>query len=202
MLRKQSTLLSSTFLLLLSLLSVGCGDSSSSGGTLTGIDIAPISPSIPVGGTVQFTATGHFSNGPDQNITAQSNWSSSNKAAATIQQFGTSPGLASGVAAGQTTITASFAQGSSSVQGSTNLTVTSTVVVNPLNRGDGTVVLHGVGAVLVDGRRVPVSGSAPLKLVAGPHTFHSLDGRKALAIDVRGGEVANIQIADLTLARR
>jgi hypothetical protein len=65
--------LSGTFLLLLSLLSFGCGDSSSSGGTLTGIDIAPISPSIAVGGTVQFTATGHFSNGQDQNITAQSN---------------------------------------------------------------------------------------------------------------------------------
>ncbi len=201
MLRKQSTLLSSTLLLILSLLSVGCGDSSSSGGTLTGIDIAPISPSITVGGTVQFTATGHFSNGPDQNITAQSNWTSSNKAAATIQQFGTSPGLASGVAAGQTTITASFAQGSSSVQGSTNLTVTSTVVVNPLNRGDGTVVLHGVGAVLVDAHRVPVSGSAPLTLAAGPHTFRSVDGRKALAIEVRGGEVANIEAADLTLTQ-
>ena len=144
--RKQSTLISSIFLLLLSLLSSGCGDSSSSGGTLTGIDIAPISPSIAVGGTMQFTATGHFSNGPDQNITAQSNWSSSSTATATIQQFGTSPGLATGVAAGKTTITASFAQGSSSVQGSTDLTVTSTVVVNPLNRGDGTVVLHGVGA--------------------------------------------------------
>jgi hypothetical protein len=201
MLRKQSTLLSSTFLLLLCLLSVGCGDSSSSGGTLTGIDIAPISPSIAVGGTVQFTSTGHFSNGPDQNITAQSNWTSSNKAAATIQNLGTSPGLATGVAAGQTTITASFAQGSSSVQGSTNLTVTSTVVVNPLNRGDGTVVLHGVGAVLVDGRRVAVSGSAPLKVAAGPHRFRSVDGRKALAIEVRGGEVANIEAANLTLTQ-
>jgi len=92
MLRKQSTILSGTFLLLLSLLSFGCGDSSSSGGTLTGIDIAPISPSIAVGGTVQFTATGHFSNGPDQNITAESNWSSSSTGTATIQQLGTSPG--------------------------------------------------------------------------------------------------------------
>jgi hypothetical protein len=175
MLGKQSTLLSSTFLLLLSLLSSGCGDSSSSGGTLSGVDIAPISPSIAVGGTVQFTATVHFSNGREQNITAQSNWTSSSTATATIQHFGTSPGLATGVAAGKTTITASFAQGSSSVQGSTDLAVTSTVVVNPLNRDDSTVVLHGVGVVLVDGRRVSVSGSAPLTLAAGPHTFRGPD---------------------------
>ena len=202
MLRKQSTPISSTFLLLLSLLSSGCGDSSSSGGTLTGIDIAPISPSIAVGGTVQFTATGHFSNGPDQNITAQANWSSSSTATATIQQFGTSPGLATGVAAGKTTITASFAQGSSSVQGSTDLTVTSTVVVNPLNRGDGTVVLHGVGAVLVDGRRVSALGSSPLTMAAGPHTFRSANGRKALTTEIREGEVTNIEVADLTLIPR
>jgi hypothetical protein len=201
MLRKQSTLLSSAFLLLLSLLSLGCGDGSSSGGSLTGIDIAPISPSIAVGATQQFTATGHFSNGPDQNITAQSNWSSSSTGTATIQQFGTSPGLATGVAAGKTTITASFAQGSSSVQGSTDLTVTSTVVVNPLNQGDGTVVLHGVGAVLVDGHRVSVSGSAPLTLAAGAHTFRSADGRKVLTTKVKEGEVANLEVVDLTLTQ-
>ena len=202
MLRKQSALPSSAFLLLLLLLSFGCGNSYSSGGTLTGIDIAPISPSIAVGGTQQFTATGHFSNGPDQNITAQSNWTSSNKAIATIQAVGTSPGLATGVAAGQTTITASFAQGSSSVQGSTSLTVTSTVVANATRKGDGTVVLMGVGAVLVDGRRVSVSGSTPLTLSAGPHTFRSSNGRKTLALTVAGGEIANIEIAEMNLARR
>ena len=202
MLRKQFTLLSNTFLLLLTLLSSGCGDSSSSGGTLTGIDIAPVSPSIAVGATQQFTATGHFSNGPDQNITPQSNWTSSSTATAAIQQIGTSPGLATGVTAGKTTITASFAQGSSSVQGSTDLTVTSTVVVNPLNGGDGTVVLHGVGAVLVDGRRVSVSGSIPLTLAAGRHIFRSADGRRALTSQVRGGEVTNIEIAEMTFAPR
>ena len=148
MLRTESALLPATLLLLLSMFSFGCGNSSSSGGTLTGIDIAPISPSIVIAGTQQFTATGHFSNGPDQNITSQSNWSSSNTAAATIQQFGTTPGLATGVAAGKTTITASFAQGSSSVQGSTDLTVTSAVVMRASDPGEGIVVLHGVGIVL------------------------------------------------------
>ena len=97
-----------------------CGGSSSGGSTLTGIDISPISPNIVIGDTQQFHATGHFSDGPDQDLTANSNWTSSVTSVATIQQFGTQPGLATGVAAGTTNITASFAQGSSSVTGSTN----------------------------------------------------------------------------------
>ena len=43
---------------------------------------------------------------------------------ATIAGVGTQPSLATGVATGTTTIQASFAQGSTTVQGSTQLTVT------------------------------------------------------------------------------
>jgi len=100
----------------------GCG-SSYSGTTLTGIDIAPISPTIAVGGTQQFTATGHYSDGTSADLTKQSNWSSSVNTVATIDNIGTTPGLAHGVGAGQSNITVSFAQGSSNVTASTNLTV-------------------------------------------------------------------------------
>jgi len=102
-----------------------CGGGSGGGSTLTGIDISPISPSVIIGDTVQFHATGHFSDGPDQDLTANSNWTSSVTSVATIQNLGTQPGLAMGVAQGTTNITASFAQGSSSVTGTTDLTVTS-----------------------------------------------------------------------------
>jgi uncharacterized protein YjdB len=94
------------------------------GSTLTGIAIAPISPSIAVGGTVTFTATGHFSNGPDQDLTHQSSWTSSVASVATIAETGTTPSLATGVAQGMTQITVSFQQGANNVQASTNLTVT------------------------------------------------------------------------------
>jgi Bacterial Ig-like domain (group 2) len=199
MLRKLLRIPASALLFLSVLFSVGCGDSAS-GGTLTGIDIAPISPSIAVGGTQQFTATGHFSNGPDQNITAQSNWSSSNTSIATIQQFGTVSGLAKGVAAGQSTITASFAQGSSSVQGSTSLTVTNTVAA-PLNQGDGTILLLGTGSVQIDGRSVDVSGSMSLTLSAGAHTLRNATLRHTLAIVVGGGEAVSIEIPDMKVMR-
>jgi hypothetical protein len=76
------------------------------------------------------------------------------------------------------------------------------VVVNPLNQGEGTVVLLGVGRVLVDGRSVLVSGSTPLTLSAGPHTLRTSIGKKALAIAVGGGEIAHIEIGEMILARK
>jgi hypothetical protein len=111
-----------TFCFLLIAMASSCG-SSNSGPTLTGIDISPISPHIAVGETQQFTATGHFSDGTTGNLTAQANWSSDNNAVATIQNFGTTPGLAKGKTVGQANITVSFAQGSSTVNASTDLNV-------------------------------------------------------------------------------
>ncbi len=102
---------------------MACG-SSSGGSTLTGISIAPISPTIAVGATQLFTATGHFSNGPDQDLTHQANLTSSVTSVATIAGTGVEASLATGVAQGTTQITVSFAQGSSNVQASTDLTVT------------------------------------------------------------------------------
>jgi hypothetical protein len=93
------------------------------GSTLTGITITPIRPTIAVGATQLFTATGHFGNGPDQDLTHQANWSSSVPSVATIAGTGVEPSLATGVAQGTTQITVSFAQGSSNVQASTNLMV-------------------------------------------------------------------------------
>jgi len=164
-----------------------CGGGSSGGSTLTGIDISPISPNIVIGDTQQFHATGHFSDGPDQDLTANSNWTSSVTSVATIQQFGTQPGLATGVAAGTTNITASFAQGSSSVTGSTNLTVTtsaSSASTNP----DATAWVYLVrnrdvrGSLKVDGTLMPASGSVASPLTSGVHHFESGSHRFAISL--------------------
>ncbi len=123
LLTKNFASLSACFLLAAML--SACGASSNSGGsTLTGISIAPLSPSVAVGATVLFTATGHYQGAADQDLTHQANWSSSVTAVATIAGVGTQPSLATGVSAGITQITVSFAQGSNNVQASTSLTVT------------------------------------------------------------------------------
>jgi hypothetical protein len=98
----------------------GCGGGSSSAQTetptLSSITVTPANPSIAAGTTKQFTATGSFSDGSQQDLTTSVSWTSSAPAVATIN----SSGLASGVSVGQATIAAT----SATVKGSTGLSVT------------------------------------------------------------------------------
>jgi len=71
--------------------------------TLKSIAVAPAAPSIGLNATQQFSATGTYSDGTTQNITGNVLWASSNTSAATINA---SSGLATGVSAGTTQITA------------------------------------------------------------------------------------------------
>jgi uncharacterized protein YjdB len=97
--------------------------------TLTTIEVTPANPSIAKNTKVQFTATGHFSDGDAQDLTRQVTWTSSAGSTATID----TAGLATGIASGATTISATR----SGITGSTTLTVdTSTltsIVVTPAN---------------------------------------------------------------------
>jgi 6-phosphogluconolactonase (cycloisomerase 2 family) len=72
---------------------------------LTSIAVTPTNdPTVNIGGTQQFTATGTYQDNSTQNITTQVTWSSSSTAVATIN----SAGLATGQAAGSSTISASL----------------------------------------------------------------------------------------------
>jgi uncharacterized protein YjlB len=75
--------------------------------TLSSIAVTPASPAnLAVGSTQQFTATGTYSDGSSADITSQVTWASSDESIATIS----STGLATGVAAGNTNITASMSE--------------------------------------------------------------------------------------------
>jgi uncharacterized protein YjdB len=115
---------------------VGSASITAASGTITGsttltvtaavlvsIAVTPAIPTLPVGLTQQFTATGTFTDGSTQNITGSAQWSSNTPAVATI--ISTS-GLATSVAQGSTTITAT----SGSVSGSTTMTVTAATLVS------------------------------------------------------------------------
>ncbi len=92
------------------LLMPGCGGGPSTtpppGVTLTAITVAPLNQSVPVNGTLQFTATGHYSDGSTQDITTGVTWTSSDTTIATISNASGSNGLATGVARGSATIQA------------------------------------------------------------------------------------------------
>ena len=89
------------------------------GASLTGIVITPSNPTTALGFDVQFTATGQFSDGSTQNVTAIAFWSSGTDAVASISNAGGSEGLATPLTTGTSTITATVA----GISGSTVLTV-------------------------------------------------------------------------------
>ncbi|MGH9747651.1 MAG: Ig-like domain-containing protein [Candidatus Acidiferrales bacterium] len=77
--------------------------------TLQSIAVTPNpAPAVAVGATEQFTATGTFSDNSTQNLTNSATWNSSAPGFATISNAAGTRGLATGVAAGPTTITAAM----------------------------------------------------------------------------------------------
>jgi len=75
------------------------------GATLQSIAVSPAAPSVGIGNTQQFTATGTYSDNSTKNITSSVTWASSNTLFATID---VTSGLATGVAVGTTQITATL----------------------------------------------------------------------------------------------
>lgn len=86
------------------------------------ITVAPADPTIPAGTTIDFTATGHLSDGSSQDVTAQCAWSSGAPSVATVGAGGHAAGLTVGGAA----ITAIRL----GVAGSTTLTVGAPLLVS------------------------------------------------------------------------
>ncbi|GFO69943.1 lipoprotein [Geomonas limicola] len=118
--RYVSLIVKLVLLVALLLFSTACGGGGGgrpSGPTLTSITVAPANPTVSAGGTLQFTATGNFSDNGTQDLTNQVTWSSSSG----VVIIGTGTGLASvGTTSGVSTITASLGP----VTGATLITVT------------------------------------------------------------------------------
>ncbi|HUK81227.1 MAG TPA: kelch repeat-containing protein, partial [Verrucomicrobiae bacterium] len=113
--------------------------------TLTSISVTPGTPTISSGSTQPFTATGHYSDGSNQDVTTTANWTSSQTSVATISNSSGTQGLATGVGAGSSLITAAVG----SVNGSTTLTVTSSASSSAWNQ-DGPVARFSHSGVFDD----------------------------------------------------
>jgi uncharacterized repeat protein (TIGR03803 family) len=98
-------------LLPLLLASCGGGNGGSSGAppdpTLMSIAVTPATPTSYVGTSVQFHAVGSYSDGSTSDMTAAVTWNSTTASVATISNASGSQGLATNLANGSTTITAS-----------------------------------------------------------------------------------------------
>jgi len=95
--------------------------------TLVSIAVTPSSPSIGLGTTQQFAATGTYTDNSTQDLTNQVTWSSNNTAIATISNASGSLGLASSAATGSAQVSATLGSMSSAP---VTLTVTPATLVS------------------------------------------------------------------------
>jgi uncharacterized protein YjdB len=123
---------------------------------LTNIVVSPLTTVVGINGNVQFTATGVFTDNSTQDLTSQAVWSSSNATYALIS----SGGLATGLSAGTTTVSASYG----GVSGSATLQVTTATLVsititpsNPIVPPHSKVQLTATGT-FSDGSHLVLSG--------------------------------------------
>ncbi len=87
--------------------------------TLVSISVTPMNPTIVLGSTEQFTATGTYSDQSMQDLTNSVTWGSTSPGIATISNSAGSNGLATSAGVGSTTISATMG----AINGTTKLTV-------------------------------------------------------------------------------
>jgi uncharacterized protein YjdB len=127
---------------------------------LTAIAINPTTATVTIGLTTNFTATGTYTDGTTADITNQATWSSANTTIATSYNY--SNGIAHGIAAGNTTVTASMYGITSTTA---NLTVTAAVLtginISPTvaSVAKGIPVTFTATGTYSDGRTGDISGS-------------------------------------------
>ena len=85
-----------------------------SNGTLVSLSVYPPAGTIAAGTSTQLTATGTYSDGISQDLTAFAIWSATPTAVATVSSSTGSEGLVSGVSPGAATVMATFGGESSS----------------------------------------------------------------------------------------
>jgi hypothetical protein len=128
--------------------------------TLISIAVTPANPTIQVGATRQFTATGTYSDSSTQNLTGSATWASSNTGVATIS----SAGLAMAMGVGSTSISARVG----GVTGSTMMTVSpATLIITTSSLATGTQNTVYSANLAASGGTLPYSwslaaGSGPL----------------------------------------
>jgi uncharacterized protein YjdB len=152
---------------------------------LDSIQVTTVNPDIPVGATVQFTATAVFKDNSTRNVTALATWSSSSSSTAVVANSGGTIGRASALAAGSTTISATY-QG---VTGTYQLKVASgvqSISVTPTNPTTvlGLPVTFVATALLTDNATLVVTDSA--SWVSSDATLATI-GAAGVATPVKAG---------------
>ena len=162
--------------------------------TVTTIAVTPVTASVPATIQQQFKATATYSNGKTKNLTTEVTWSVSDATIASID----ATGLATGVAAGTVTVTATFANG---IAGTASLVVTNatlaSIALAPKTKqlAVGGVVAFNATGTFSDGTTFPLSG--PLAWSSSTPSIATVDATTGVATAVAAG-TASILAQDAT----
>ncbi|WP_447834745.1 Ig-like domain-containing protein [Aeromonas veronii] len=167
---------------------------------VTALQLTPALSSVPIGFEQQYTATAFLSDGTSLNVTnnAALSWSSSAPDIASISSGTTGKGLATGMAAGNATITASGSANGKSFSATADLTVTSAVVTAlQLTPALSSVPIgleqqYTATAFLSDGTSLNVTNNAALSWISSDPAIATISstGGKVLATGVAPGSVS------------
>jgi large repetitive protein len=138
--KRKLQILGGFTVLLLAALAVGCSGFFVNP-TLTSIAVSPTSPQVQVGKTLVLEAFGTYDDGSRKRITNGVNWSSDTIGVATID---TASGTLTGVAPGQSTVTASAQALSGTATATVLLTNVTAITVDPTS---GSVTRGGDGQI-------------------------------------------------------
>src|SRR5262249_36561341 len=121
--------------------------------TLTSLSVSPTNPSLAKGTTRQMSATGIYSDGTSQDVTAQVTWTTNPSTVAALSNGAGSHGLATAQLVGSSTVNAAL----SGMNASTTLTVTAatlkSISISPTNPSiaNGTTQAFTASALYSDG---------------------------------------------------
>ena len=111
---------------------------------LESIEVQSENDSLAVGSQQEYSATGLYSDGTTLDLTDVVTWSSSHEAVAQISNAAGSHGLATAIAAGSTTVGASYDPGTGEVSDSRSLTVTEATLVSITVTSDSDTLFAGL----------------------------------------------------------
>jgi uncharacterized protein YjdB len=164
---------------------------------LSSIALSPLTPSnLAVGLTAQFTATGTYSDGSTADITAHVTWTSSDTNIATISVSG----VATGIAAGNTNISASLSNVTSPVE-VLPVAVLNSIKIAPAAPGDltaGSTLLLKVGGTFSNGVNSLIT--APVTWVSSNPDVVSVSSSGLITCKQPGSADITASIAGLTSA--
>lgn len=155
--------------------------------TLQSVSISPIGPAVTVGGTVQITVTGHYSDGSTQDLTASSTWTASSPLVSVSNS-----GLVTGVAAGVGSLTVSYSTAFSETMA---VNVTTMTLNNSILQGNYVFTYTGgnparpelvVGTFFADGQGKITGGQMDSNSLSGVVTTAIPTGSYTVFPDGRG----------------